>query len=50
MIIITEINSLEYLSQKIISSLTLSGVELRQFQYWYSDIGDQDIQFGHWLI
>ena len=33
MIIITEINSLEYLSQKIISSLTLSVVELRQFQY-----------------
>ena len=33
MIIITEINSLEYLSQKIISYLTLSGVELRQLQY-----------------
>ena len=33
MIIITEINSLENLSQKIISSLFLSGVELRQLQY-----------------
>ena len=47
MIIITEINSLEYLPQKIISSLILSGVKLRQLQYWYSDIGDQDIQYGH---
>ena len=42
----TKINSFAYLSQKLISSLVLSGVKLRQLCHWYSNIGDQDIEFG----
>ena len=46
----TKINSFAYLSQKLISSLVLSGVKLRQLWHWYSNIGDQDIEFGQWLV
>ena len=46
MIMFTKINSVASLSQGIISLLILSGVKLRQLQDWYSDIADQDIEFG----
>ena len=46
MIMFTKINSVASLSQGIISLLILSGVKLRQLQDWYSDIVDQDIEFG----
>ena len=49
MIMFTKINSVASLSQGIISLLILSGVKLRQLQHWYSDIVDQDNEFGQWL-
>ena len=50
MITFNEINSFAYLSQETIFTLILSGVNLRQLQHWYRDIGDQDIEFWQWLV